>query len=76
MESALKFLTDAIRQASLKVPPPSPYRSSELLGDLKGFFVDFEKYAAHLYGSDERAYLQLLPDFLEGEACDIMKAFG
>ena len=75
MESTLKNLTDAIRHASLKIPPPSPYMSSELLGDLKIFFVDFEKYVESLYGNNERAWLQLLPDFLEGEACNILKAF-
>ena len=76
MEIALQNLADAISKYNLKVPPPSPYPSSEIEGNIIDFFNKFERYAASLYGNDDTSYLQILPNFLEGESKNIVKAFG
>ena len=76
MEVSIQNLADAISKYNLKVPPPSPYKSSELLGDLNSFLKQFEKYAASIHGDDLYAHLQILPQFLEGEARHIVEAFG
>ena len=56
-----------------RVPPPQPYTG---LGSIEDWFVGFERYAEALYQQDFASYLQILPSFLEGEAKNIVLAFG
>ena len=72
----MQKLADAIDKINLNVPPPPTYKSSELLGDLHSFLKQFEKYAASIHGNDLYSHLQILPQFLEGEAKHIVEAFG
>ena len=54
---------------------PSP---AELTGKggIESFFTHFERYARSLYKENTGSYLKLLPQFLRGEACDVVISFG
>ena len=56
-----------------RVPPPAV---CSRVGQLPQFFKTFEKYARSLYKQDEEAWLQILPNYVEGEVLQIVKAFG
>ena len=58
-----------------KVPPPKIYDSSVYYG-IEDFFYLFEKYANSIYGDDQLSWVQVLPDFLNGEPRCIVESFG
>ena len=43
---------------------------------MEEFFFQFERFANSTYGYDLSTHLQVLPNYLEGEAKDIAFAFG
>ena len=70
----LQNLADAIGNLNVnKVPPPLPYKN---VGSIEDFFTKFERYAQSQYQQDHDSYLSILPSFLEGEAKNIVFAFG
>ena len=40
------------------------------------FFAHFEKYCNHVYKEDQKAWVQVLPDYLTGEPKSLVLAFG
>ena len=74
MADVLQNLATAIAGLNVnKVPPPQPYCG---LGSVNDWFTTFERYANALYQNDYPSYLQILPSFLEGEAKNIVMAYG
>ena len=55
------------------VPPPTPYKG---IGSISDFFAAFDRYAGAQYKVDYQSYLQILPNFLEGEAKAIALSYG
>ena len=55
------------------VPPPTPYKG---IGSVSDFFAAFDRYACAQYKVDYQSYLQILPNFLEGEAKAIALSYG
>lgn len=58
-----------------KVPPPAAY-SGQREENIEDFLVEFEKYVRAIYKDDKSSWVQILPSFLDGEAREIVKAFG
>ena len=64
----------AIRDSDKTIPPPNIFSSSH--GSIDDFLVLFERYCVSIYGEDRLSWLQVLPSYLEGEARNIVLAFG
>ena len=74
MAEVLQNLAEAIGNMNVnRVPPPLPYKG---VGSIEDFLTTFERYAQSLYQDEHDSYLQILPSFLEGEAKNIVLAFG
>ena len=74
MEQVFTELTDAIRGMNIaRTPPPAIFKG---IGSIDDFFRNFEAYCETLYRDQYNSYLQVLPTFLEGEAKEIVRAFG
>ena len=56
-----------------RVPPPA---LCSQVNDLPYFFKIFERYATFMYKSDKQSWLQILPNYVEGEVLQIVNAFG
>ena len=66
----------AARLEQGKKPAPNVYSYGEATRNAQEFFVHFEAYATSMYGVNESAFLQILPEYLAGEAKKIAVAFG
>ena len=74
INAILENLTGALeRLGASRVPPPMPYNGTTDVGD---FFTSFERYCESIYGNQTEAWLTILPTFTEGEARNIVSAFG
>ena len=71
-----QLLADLARSWSpVSVPAPKVYDGS-LYHSINDFFHFFEKYCMAKYGDDQFSWLQVLPDFLEGQYKSIVNSFG
>ena len=71
---ALSELTATIKEFNReRVPPPAEFTGK---GRIECFFTQFERYARSLYKANTESYLRLLPQFLRGEARDVVLSFG
>ena len=74
--SVLMCFSRAIRIMNRpKVPPPRVFNTSHYYG-VEDFLIIFEKYASSVYGDDQLSWVQVLPDFLEGEHLALVESFG
>ena len=64
----------AFRNSNKTIPPPNIFSGSH--GSLNDFLYLFERYCVSIYGEDQLSWLQVLPSYLEGEARNIVLAFG
>ena len=60
----------------IKRPAPNLYNYGECTVTVEEFFLQFERFATSTYGYDLSTHLQVLPNYLTGEAKDIVLAFG
>jgi hypothetical protein len=72
-DKVLGDLADAIKMMNpVRVPPP-PVCSGRAVVD---FFKQFESYVLCVYGKNSDVWMQVLPEFLSGEARDMVMAYG
>ena len=57
-------------------PAPEIYDCSNDSQTVTEFFNQFERYATSVYGNDTAVHLQVLPQYLSGEAKYIALAYG
>ena len=74
IQGAFENLTEAIRGMNVNGPPPPLAFNGK--GNINDFFRVFENYCGHLYHEEHDSYLLALPNFLEGEAKNIVEAHG
>ena len=74
----LELLAEAIGKSNQSpVPVPKSYGfCASIYGSIEDFFYFYERYCESIYGSDTVSWLQVLPDFLTGEAKNIVEAYG
>ena len=59
-----------------KVPAPPVFRGQQESVHIEVFFAHFEKYCNHVYKEDQKAWVQVLPDYSTGEPKSLALAFG
>ena len=59
-----------------KVPAPPVFKGQQEGVCIDSFFTKFEKFCKSLYKEDKDAWVQVLPEYLEGEAKILAPAFG
>ena len=70
----LDRLAVAIRTMNpTEVPPPVIFNG---VGNIKDFFISFERFCRSKYGDNYDSYLVVLPTYLAGEAKNIAQSFG
>ena len=81
LNSQIEILRNKIHQLELvitdsnkTIPPPNIFSGSR--GSIDDFLYLFERYCVSIYGEDQLSWLQVLPSYLEGEARNIVLAFG
>ena len=75
--NTLQSLVNSCNRKTICVPPPPIYNAERCrYHSIDDFFIYFEAYAEHIYGSNRMAWLQILPDFLMGELKQIVLAHG
>ena len=72
--NALSDLEAALKEfRTPRIPPPTEFTG---IGRVECFFEHFERYARCLYKQDTDSYLKILPQFLCGEAREVVNSFG
>ena len=69
-------LESIVAAQRLSKPIPAIFNGNSDAHNVDFFFNQFEAYATSLYGNDTSVYLQILPNFLEGEPREIALAYG
>ena len=59
-----------------KVPAPPVFKGQQEGVCIDSFFTRFEKFCKSLYKEDQDAWVQVLPEYLEGEAKSLALSFG
>ena len=58
-----------------KVPAPPVFKGQQEGVRIDNLFTNFEKFCMNLYKEDREAWIQVLPEYLEGEAKSLALAF-
>ena len=73
-DNALRELGAPLKEFhAVRIPPPAEFTG---VGRIECFFEHFERYARCLYKEDTDSYRKILPQFLRGEAREIVNSFG
>ena len=74
----LELLANSIRKSNrFSVPVPKRYSfENSIYSSIEDFFYFYERYCESEYGCDTVSWLQVLPDFVTGEAARIVNSFG
>ena len=59
-----------------KVPAPPMFKGQQEGACIDSFFTKFEKFCKSLYREDQDTWVQVLPEYLEGDAKSLALAFG
>ena len=59
-----------------KIPPPVKFAGDRGAISVGAFFVAFERFSTREYGVDPISWMQVLPQYMEWEAREMVNAFG
>ena len=69
-------LLEFFERQAIRIPEPIVYTGVKGSIGIKDFFTKFERYCDDRYRKDLVSWLQILPNYLKGEAELIVAAFG
>ena len=67
-----QFVTGLVKT---KIPPPVKFAGDRGAISVGAFFVAFERFSTREYGVDPLSWMQVLPQYMEGEAREMVNAF-